>query len=186
MKAAREVVSEYGFESASVNEVVRRAGGSLATLYAQFGSKDGLVLAVLKDNHERFIASMAAANVDHLPLEEALTAIGENFVREVMKPETLAMYRVATSEGRKLPPDMRRDMIGSINQVVTVIVRVLKQHRVPAEDYEHAASFLFGLWLSRHHYRALADATYTISDEQICAHVAEAVRLFLHGVLRSA
>ncbi|MBS0385347.1 MAG: helix-turn-helix transcriptional regulator, partial [Proteobacteria bacterium] len=34
--SAREVFLEQGYEQASVNDVVRRAGGSFATLYAQF------------------------------------------------------------------------------------------------------------------------------------------------------
>ena len=37
--AAREVFLEQGYEEASVNDVVRRAGGSLATLYANSAIK---------------------------------------------------------------------------------------------------------------------------------------------------
>ena len=37
LRAAREVFLEFGYENANMAEIVRRAGGSLSTLYAQFG-----------------------------------------------------------------------------------------------------------------------------------------------------
>lgn len=176
---------EFGFESASVNEVVRRAGGSLATLYAQFGNKEGLFLAVVRDHHERFITSMTPASVDHLPLEEGLHAIGEHFVREVLKPENLAMFRVIAGEGRKLPVEMQSYMSVGADRVVAVIASFLALREVPVESYEVAGSHLLGLWLSRHHYRSLSDTTYVLTKAQIRAHVARAVEVFLHGILRS-
>ncbi|MBU1289240.1 MAG: TetR/AcrR family transcriptional regulator, partial [Alphaproteobacteria bacterium] len=39
--AARQVFLEQGYEAASMSEIVLRAGGSLSTLYSQFGDKQG-------------------------------------------------------------------------------------------------------------------------------------------------
>jgi len=50
LDAAEEVVSEKGFENATVSEIVRRAKSSVGSLYARFNDKESL-LAVL---HERF------------------------------------------------------------------------------------------------------------------------------------
>jgi AcrR family transcriptional regulator len=49
VEAARAVFSEDGFHRAAVDEVARRADVSRATVYYQFGSKLGLVAAVLDD-----------------------------------------------------------------------------------------------------------------------------------------
>jgi AcrR family transcriptional regulator len=62
VEAARAVFSEDGFHRAAVDEVARRADVSRATVYYQFGSKLGLVAAVLVDIErsgglERVIAS---------------------------------------------------------------------------------------------------------------------------------
>jgi AcrR family transcriptional regulator len=62
VEAARAVFSEDGFHRAAVDEVARRADVSRATVYYQFGSKLGLVAAVLDDIErsgglERVIAS---------------------------------------------------------------------------------------------------------------------------------
>ncbi len=108
LQAAREVFLEQGYEAASVNDVVRRAGGSLATLYAQFGNKEGLFFAVLQDQHERFTRAMTPECVDHLQLEDGLQAMGERYVRGLLARENIAFYRIMIGEARKFPEQMRR------------------------------------------------------------------------------
>ena len=83
LEAAREVFLDQGYEAASVNDVVRLAGGSLATLYSQFGNKEGLFLAVVQDQHERVLAAMTPSSVDDLSLEDGLKQIGAQFVRAI-------------------------------------------------------------------------------------------------------
>mgnify|MGYP002623662624 CR=1 FL=1 len=184
LHAAREVFLEHGYEAASVNDVVRKAGGSLATLYAQFGNKEGLFLAVTQDQHERFTQAMTPECVDHLPLDEGLQAIGEHFVRALLTRDNLAFFRIVMSEGRKFPEQMRRYLSVGADKVRGVIARFLEARDVDVEDAEVAASYLMELWRSRHHYRALADESYQLSDKEIAAHVARAVRFFLNGALR--
>jgi AcrR family transcriptional regulator len=49
LDAARDLFVEHGFDGVSMNEVVNRSGGSLATVYQQFGSKEGLFAAILQE-----------------------------------------------------------------------------------------------------------------------------------------
>lgn len=181
LQAAREVFLEQGYEAASVNDVVRRAGGSLATLYAQFGNKEGLFLAVTEDQHERFTKAMTPRAVDHLPLETGLQEIGEGFVRAMLAPENLSYFRIVVGEGRKFPEHLQRYISGGAERVRKVIASFLERHSANVEDPEMAASYLIELWRSRHHYRALADDAYSISDSELRAHVAAAVRFFLRA-----
>ncbi|MCR6646148.1 MAG: TetR/AcrR family transcriptional regulator [Terricaulis sp.] len=110
LAAAREVFLRRGYRAASVNEVVRIAGGSLATLYQQFGNKEGLFHAFVLDQHARFTADMAPESVDHLELEDGLRAIGVRYLSNLLKPDTLAFYRLVVSEGMQFPEDARRDV----------------------------------------------------------------------------
>ncbi len=50
LEAAEEVVSEKGFENATVSEIVRRAKSSVGAMYARFNDKDALLVVL----HERF------------------------------------------------------------------------------------------------------------------------------------
>lgn len=182
LKAAREVFLEQGYESACVNDVVRQAGGSLATLYAQFGSKEGLFLAVAQDIHEDLVAAMKPLDVNHLPLERGLQIIGEQFCRALLSHDNVAFFRIIVGEGRKFPKQVQRYvMADGADRIRGVIARYLEASGADVDDPEIAASYLLELWRSRHHYRALADDSYVLSESDLRAHVSAAVRFFLRA-----
>lgn len=187
LEAAREVFLEQGYEGASVNEVVRRAGGSLATLYAQFGNKEGLFQAVLFDQHDRFTHDITPPEsaLDQ-PIERGLQTIGEHLVRALLAAQHLAFYRLIIGEGRKFPPQLRHYIAtGGAERVRGVIANVLRRHRVGGDDPDLGAAQLFELWRSRHHYAALSDPAYQVTDTEIAAHVADGVNVFLNGAPRA-
>jgi AcrR family transcriptional regulator len=184
LQAAREVFLEQGYEAASVNDVVRRAGGSLATLYAQFGNKEGLFFAVLQDQHERFTRAITPDCVDHLPLEEGLQAIGERYVRGLVARDNISFYRIMIGEARKFPDQMRRYFsTGGADKVTSVLASFLRARGVMTDDPEYGASLLQQYWRSRHHYRAVVDDAYQVADKDISEHVARSIRIFLNGAL---
>jgi AcrR family transcriptional regulator len=53
LAAAAEVFTRRGIHAAGINEVVEAAGASKLTIYKNFGSKDGLIEAVLTDRTHR-------------------------------------------------------------------------------------------------------------------------------------
>ena len=106
--AAREVFLEQGYEAASVNDVVRRAGGSLATLYAQFGNKEGLFLAVVQDQHERFIRVMTPDSVDHLALETGPDGDRRTICARAAGAGQPLLLPHHVGEARKFPEQLQR------------------------------------------------------------------------------
>jgi AcrR family transcriptional regulator len=185
LEAAREVFLENGFEDASVNEVVRRAGGSLATLYAQFGNKDGLFLAVCQYQHDRFIGGMVPARDDSLPLEQGLQAIGEQFLAALLERNSLAFFRIAIGGARRHPELMQRYVLTGAERVRAVVAGYLlaraETEGRKLDDADLAASFFFDLLRSKHHYAALAFEDYKLSAEALTAHVRASVRFFIGG-----
>ncbi|MEZ6022647.1 MAG: TetR/AcrR family transcriptional regulator [Hyphomonadaceae bacterium] len=183
LQAGRQVFLEQGFEAASVNDVVRLAGGSLATLYAQFGNKEGLFLAVTQEQHERFARAITPDCLDDLTLEEGLQATGEKVVRALLDRDNLAFFRIIVGEGRKFPELMQRFVSTGADKARDVIADFLRK-RVPGiETPEIAASSFMEMVRARHHYRALSTENYALSDAELTAHVAAIVRIFLHGVV---
>jgi AcrR family transcriptional regulator len=59
LDAAEELVSERGFDNATVSEIVRRAKSSVGAMYARFNDKDSLLVCL----HERF-CEQALATAD--------------------------------------------------------------------------------------------------------------------------
>lgn len=181
LEAAREVFLEQGYEAASVNDVVRRAGGSLATLYAQFGNKEGLFLAVTRDQQDRFVQAVTPECVDDLALGPGLQKIGEQFLRTILDKDNLAFFRVVIGEGRKFPQLLRSYMAAGSDRVRAIVADFLKKTAAPLEDREMAGSYFLEIVRSRHHYRALSDENYRLTDAEITAHVSAAVRFFMRA-----
>lgn len=184
LEAAREVFLEHGYEATSVNDVVRLAGGSLATLYAQFGNKEGLFLAFMQDQHDRFAREMRPTEpVDHLPLAEAMQLIGEHFLRRLLQRDSVAFYRVMVAEGRKVPKHLLHYFsVGGAGQVYDELVSQLKKAGLSDADARESMYYFVELLRSRHHFQAAVNIDYVVSDEELTAHVARAVRFLLDGL----
>ena len=58
LDAAERVMAEHGFEAATVARVVQAAGIPLSSVYHYYGSKDGILLAVMERGAERFFADL--------------------------------------------------------------------------------------------------------------------------------
>ncbi len=58
LDAAERVMAEHGFEAATVARVVQEAGIPLSSVYHYYGSKDGILLAVMERGAERFFADL--------------------------------------------------------------------------------------------------------------------------------
>ncbi|MGD9966709.1 MAG: TetR family transcriptional regulator [Hyphomonadaceae bacterium] len=184
LHAAREVFLEHGYEAASVNDVVRMAGGSLATLYAQFGNKEGLFLAFMQDQHDRFAREMRPPDsVSGLPLEEALQAVGEHFLRRLLQRDSLAFFRVMVAEGRKVPEPLRRYFTtGGANMIFEELTAQLTRAGLAEVDARESVGYFVELLRSHHHFQALSDENYAVSDADLKGHVARAVRFLLNGL----
>ncbi|MEZ5960523.1 MAG: TetR/AcrR family transcriptional regulator [Hyphomonadaceae bacterium] len=184
LQAAREVFLEHGYEAASVNDVVRLAGGSLATLYAQFGNKEGLFLAFMQDQHDRFAREMRPPQqVEGLPLEEGLQIVGEHFLRRLLQRDSLAFFRVMVSEGRKLSPQMRNYFAtGGANMIFDELLKLISEAGLSGDRASESIEYFIELLRSRHHFQAISDESYSLSDAELKAHVARSVRFFLNGL----
>ena len=81
LKAAAEVFREVGFERASMSEIRARIGGSKATLYNYFPSKDKLFFEVMYQAKELELGAITAAlNADTDDLKQELLHFGQKLV----------------------------------------------------------------------------------------------------------
>jgi AcrR family transcriptional regulator len=179
--AARDVFYESGFEAASVNEIVRRAGDSLATLYAQFDSKKGLFLALVDDGVAAMRADLAAAEG---PLEDALGTLARNYLDGVMAPGAIGTFRILVGEGRNFPDiaqtffergpkKLRQDMSAFLAERAAL-------GEIDCADTDFAAQAFFDMLRSHHRVRRAAHIDNSETD--LGPHIDKVVTLFLRGV----
>lgn len=97
---ALEVFKEVGYERASMAEISARVGGSKATLYNYFKSKEELFAAVMLEA----IEAQGMQLIDLLNREDADVAVvlrdfGRAFMKFMTSTEVLSLIRIAVAEG---------------------------------------------------------------------------------------
>lgn len=114
LDAAETLFLERGFTSVSLFEIVRRSGGSLATVYEMFGNKQGLLRAVVERRaQERMVALREVYGIGQ-SAAAILRAMAMSQHEYAMAPQTTALMRLVISEsltdpefGRKFHRDMQ-------------------------------------------------------------------------------
>jgi len=98
--AATAVFEEVGYQRASMAMIAARLGGSKATLYGYFHSKEQLfataVTSALDETGEEVLASLTSQN----DIATTLTRYGMLYLDLVTRPEILAIQRTVLSEGQ--------------------------------------------------------------------------------------
>jgi len=100
---AEQLFLQHGFANTSVNAIVREAGGSLATLYAEFGSKEALFESVLSERAARFFPEERSAPRQALDAEAELRSLATHMLKRMLSDDGLAVYRIAVHEAPRFP-----------------------------------------------------------------------------------
>jgi AcrR family transcriptional regulator len=101
VQVAAEVFREMGFEGASMVEIAARLGGSRATLYGYFSSKEELFVAVIHGTARIYFEPIFAALEQHRDdedLERVLQGFGEKFVAGACSQEAIQARRAVIAE----------------------------------------------------------------------------------------
>jgi AcrR family transcriptional regulator len=126
LDAAERVMSERGYEASTIGRVVSEAGIPLSSVYHYFGSKDGVLFAVLERGAQRFFDDLPALGTcvgsaaEHL--EVAIATAAKTLERH---PDFLRLLLVfALQPGSSSNPDVAS---------VVINVRELALERLRAE-----------------------------------------------------
>jgi AcrR family transcriptional regulator len=97
--AAFSVLKERGYVGTSTLEIARRARVSKRELYAEFGSKSGILEAVVAATAARMRLPLTGAEIaDRGSLAAALVAYGTTSLTELTSPPVVAINRLAAAE----------------------------------------------------------------------------------------
>ena len=102
--AAVKSFTEGGYADTITLEIARRAKVSKRDLYANFGSKQAVLVACIKSRAERMrLPSDLPTPRNRHMLASTLTAFATNWVREVSHPSVIATFRLAIAEATRSP-----------------------------------------------------------------------------------
>jgi len=104
VEATFHALMEYGYKGTSTREIAKRAKVSKRELYAIFGSKQGILAAMIEGRAARMRLPLALPEVaDRRALEETLVRFGVTLVSEVSHPAVTALFRLAVIEAERSP-----------------------------------------------------------------------------------
>jgi AcrR family transcriptional regulator len=152
VEATFEALVEHGYTGTSTREIAKRARVSKRELYAIFGSKQGILAAMIEGRAARMRSPLALPQVaDREALEKTLVSFGATLVREVSHPAVTALFRLAVIEAERSPEVARALDEGgrktTRNALVAFLERAAAQGLMGDGHPETvAAQFLALLW----------------------------------------
>ncbi len=188
LKAAEQVFFTHGYAAANIQDIVKLARGSMATLYAQFGSKEGLFQALLDHHVEHLRDPIEHLDVGGRTLRDGLQIIGESYLQAVLQEGAISLYKIVVAESRNFPDLMERIMPRR-RHIYDATANFLGERKAAGElrdiDVKVTAMLFIDMVRGQHQMQAISDPHYAIDLEEIRAFVGFAVDLLCEGARRA-
>ncbi len=184
LEAAKQVFVEHGYAGASVNEIVKRSGGSLGTIYKFFGNKLGLFEAFFQKATYEAFSHFEEQGLWTEDVETSLYNFGQQLQQVMFEKDALAIYRlVLTEQGTDQAEIQRIFMKYGPNQLNKILAGFLQQQvaagLLQIADCEIAAYQFVEMIKGPLHFKALFGEQ--ITQTQCDKVLNQAVSLFLKG-----
>ena len=145
LAAARELIEDDGYGSASVTAITERAGVAAGTVYRHFASKAELFLDVFRDVCAGEERAMVAAADDAGPgAVDRLEAVLTTFARRALQNPRLAWALLA----EPVDPVVDAERLAYRERYAALVARELRAaidvREIPAQDVEFMAAALVG------------------------------------------
>jgi len=189
LAVAAEVFAEEGYGASSMSTIAARLGGSKATLYKYFPSKELLFEAVMQHRCQRVLAPLQELrSKDEGDLESLLSGFGARFLEKIYEEASLDVHRLIQSEGGRFPELAEAFFRAGPNNVVEELRATLEHFaargQIDCDDLYLAAGQFLGMVRGDRHLRFTAGLLPAPDLAEIERHAAHAARIFVRGVLR--
>lgn len=183
VEAAEKLFLNRGFADTSVNEIVRLAGGSLTTLYAEFGTKDELFVAVMNRRAATLSTDIFNPETPSADTAVALLQLARRMQAHMLSENALAIYRLAIHEGPKFPSLRNAVLLNGLKEFLQRLAEFFsglnETQALDIDDVDVAAEFFLTLVQGQIRTRAACGDMQSITRQQRDDHVKRAVDAFL-------
>ena len=186
LEVARAVFAEEGYAAASMSSIAARVGGSKATLYNYFRSKEELFEAVIRSKVDELLRSAAELPVSGgQPLATLKTAT-LGLLDFILRPDMISLQRTLVAELPRFPTLADR-LMDDCYQVITIqihalLARARDMGQIRFDDIELTHRLLVSLMIGWPHQQQLLDRPTFATEAEKTAYFEAAWAMFLHGV----
>lgn len=180
--AAASVFLEKGYASTTMSDIAERAGGSKATLYGYFPSKEDLFLETIKTLAEEHFAATFGRLSTGDDLRATLRDFGRSMLAAITSDAGLAMYRLMIAGAAA--PGLGKRMFAQGPELADQTVTKLLEAAMASGQLREcnprvAADHLRGLLESEYTHKRLFGAIKAPGKREIGAAVDRAIDTFL-------
>jgi TetR/AcrR family transcriptional repressor of mexJK operon len=172
---------QLGYERTTTLEIARVARVSKRTLYTCFGTKQGILDALIRSGSERMHAPLDLAAPDSVAgFFDALHRFGNVLLSELFSASKVAMYRLAIADAsrsgvvaRQLEESGSRPVIDAVR---TLFEQAMQNGVIRFADPVLAVSAFFGVLVGEVHMRLVMGTIEPLTPAMIAKRVDMAVR----------
>ncbi|ESQ91221.1 hypothetical protein ABAC460_06565 [Asticcacaulis sp. AC460] len=182
LQVAREVFFEVGYAGASMSTISSRLGGSKATLYAYFSSKEELFGAIVRESCQA-MADVFEAHIGTDDLRQSLTVVARQMVGMIVSEWGTNIMQLVIEEGRRNPnlPQMFQEAIESNGRraMRALLTTAHDRGQIAIPDVDEAAVILKSLIFGDLHFKRVLNLAPPPSEAQLHHHIDVAIDVFL-------
>ncbi|MBS0473173.1 MAG: TetR/AcrR family transcriptional regulator [Proteobacteria bacterium] len=190
LRIAYRAFLQNGYAATSMSSIASKVGGSKATLYAYFSSKEDLFAAVVEEMCNDVVVLVSDAEVEVHDFSSALSHLAERFIRLILRDENIATHRLISAEANRFPelgrafyrsgPKRSRALLASFFE------RAIREDKLISANTQQMAELFTDLCKGELRERKLWNVKPSPSEEDIKARVEQVVYVFLsaYGIER--
>ncbi|MCL1127500.1 TetR/AcrR family transcriptional regulator [Shewanella surugensis] len=183
--AARELFTQYGFKTTSLDMIIKKTGGSRRNIYTYFDGRDGLIRAVLESIAEDVLRTFESLPPDDTPAKVWLTVLGETYLKTMTRYDVVGMFRqlIALSDEDH---NIGKLAFSKGPEVLAKRVEGYLRYKcvcgnLKIDDARAAAYIFIEMIKGEFVLKALMTHSAALEEDQISEHVGVVVKMFLKG-----
>jgi len=168
IEAAESLFLEHGYDATSLAAVVKRSGGSLATLYELFGNKQGLLRAIIELRDEQDCCPSYGQDCAVTPPSELLRGYAHRLYAHVTSRRAIALKRMVITEALR-DPEFARTLyedihLPSVRELAGILRQLDQDGKARVDDPMAAAGLFFAIVMSDAQLRMLVEGDAGLLD----------------------
>ncbi|MBO9377489.1 TetR family transcriptional regulator [Sphingomonas histidinilytica] len=176
---------EHGYAATTMSGIAATIGGSKATLWSYFPSKEALFEAVLDRATTHFRERIISVLVPEADLETTLRSFCRHFLEKVTSPEAIALHRLIVAEAGRFPEIGEMFYQRGPNTMIRLLGDFIElgmaRGKLRLDDPRKAAKLLLALCLQGDHQQVLLGRIDRVDATQIAATADTAVDFLLRA-----